>query len=340
MPTRFNHDFFVCVYKSEMSALDKALERFICMLVCWFAGATQTLLGRNGMVVANPKVQLEIVKGQPRFYMVCARCNQKKLATTDFFRATSVKGGDMCEWLERGPKGLPCFNNSMMRPCNTCYAQMRFEAIRVHNSVDFWQGLVNNYRHIAWQDAQAKYAQTLHGYVTGAPMKLLVAQAGHVLRIGLHDIEREHVTNGTKHDSDNHMLDTCEFDMAIVNVPQRSKIPDLRQAWIHMFEITLWMLVDKLETITAAMQENWSKKPREVGVTLIQKHEPSKYVIQLRRLHVRYALGRMVRCHKQCDKRAKRPEGNATAQGYFDVLCLHDWRCAVCHVPLTLCDDT
>lgn len=280
---------------------------------------------------------IEHTPGQVLVFITCNICKVKKQALPEHYRPGNVKG-NIHEWLKRGKHGLPNYRNT----CRMCVAKKDTDAVRVPDSSLFWQKAAYAYKSIYWKDAMAKFAHTLYGFVTGLPKCHMLARSDHMLTIGFHDLEREHVANGTKHDTTKHMLETCEFDLAIFNVRQGKKIPDLRAAWIAMYLVTICVLVspDAVVTITNDIEAMWGMTPMQVGVTASRTHENAEYEKQCRRLHPRYALGSMARIHRNVDRRANRVEGDATAEGYMDVARVHDWRCAVCMSPLTLCDDT
>ncbi len=273
--------------------------------------------------------------------MLCVECNVIKPRFNEFFsRSKSV---NMEQWMKY-PPGLEPFHNSKKYPCRLCNAAL-LAALSRETPLGYFNTIAQKYS-FSSQDLLNMYKSIERGLVSDMPAKFLFAQRCHPLKVGVHEISRENWDNGKKHDRKDHKLDNCTLDLAYKNVPQRDRIPDLIAAVTQTYAATINHFSSPARVVDQMQADHlefyvkwWTMTPVDFDIVL-SRTSPREYRSQLMKLHLRTIIGVMCAKHKYIDKSERRDlmEGDeqSTAKSYFQILCDHYCKCAICYAYLTV----
>ncbi len=274
--------------------------------------------------------------------MMCVVCNVIKPRSIDFFFIN--KSTDMEQWMKQRLPGLEPFRNSDKTPCKLCYP--RVNTLYRETPRGYFNVLAGNYNFTS-QDLLNLYKNLERGLVSDMPAKFLFAQIGHPLKVGVHEIVRENWDNGKNHNQKDHKLENCVLDLAVKNVQQRDRIPDLIAAVTRTYASTIdhfslptsvvkQMQADHLELYV----KRWAMTPADVGIVRVRFSSQTEYITKLREVHLRTIIGQMCTQHKHNDKTKGRElmeeDVQCTAESYFQILCDNYCQCSVCYCALTV----
>jgi len=267
----------------------------------------------------QPRVWQLTANGEGAFFMRCVGCDVVKPALPSHFVISHGKTRFLAS-----ASGQENYNNSPAYPCKVCWA--RLSAIR-NATVDGWvRNTMHKYKRLRADDTTT-YGTKAEGWfwecwrAQGGDFD--VVDGKHVItraarctisnvELAVGGIHLEFCASVNNRDVANkgeHRADDCELICAALNVQQQHEdIKDLGAAFRALVEAD-----DAADAPSAAADEaarraeielNWSRSPKENGVTASRTHDTAAYWAQMGDLHLARICSKMATNHRQTDLEA------------------------------------
>ena len=287
---------------------------------------------------------------QPIAFMTCVKCGEVKPRTCEYWGRAGVKG-DFEKWF--GSYGLPSFKTSCKMCAASQWAHECSSDLQTDNN--FWSRMGALLGATCTTAAlQAKWDKTLgtarargglfcYEVAYGLHFELLSLRANARLIVSPHDMAMAHRLTGEKYNSKHHHIDHIAFGCGLGNVPQRDHIEHLSFAQLDMYaDVFKYSLLayGEAQRVGEVYLKNvflpkYYQSPKQNGVTASSSKNRAEYETQRYHRHPPIILSRMVARHKNGDRKAQRPVGDASIDGYLKILIDTKFVSAVTHTPLT-----
>lgn len=212
--------------------------------------------------------------------------------------------------------------------------------------------LLQRFHPLAWHyplitgvQLREKYLSLDYLPITGIPKAYASLESNHALSLGIHDIEREHITTGKKYNRENHTIDGITIDFAFANVPQHNKIPSLEEAYKDLYKRMIENANDPEGARSRAKEQFekvfrwWHSTPKDCGVTACPTKQKKEYDLQCSEMHVFKLFTTRAASYNGTDTACNREMKELmTAAELFRVYRDQVGVCVFSHLPLTMKD--
>jgi len=297
----------------------------------------------------QPRVWQLTANGKGAFFMRCVGCDVVKPALPSHFTIAEGKAAFLVS-----ASGHETYHNSPSTPCKVCFARL---LAKRDATVDGWvRRTMSHYKHMRARNTKM-YGTKAEGWfwerwrAQGGDFD--VVDGKHVItsaaRCAITDVEIAvggihvefcaSVNNRDVANKGDHRVEDCELICAALNVQQQHEdIKDLGAAFRALVEAD-----DAADAPSAAADEaarraeielNWSRSPKENGVTASRMHDTAAYGAQRDDCHLARICGKKAREHRKTDREA----GLANDLTAADIVAmLHALpRCAYSRALLTI----
>lgn len=282
--------------------------------------------------------------GYPVQYTKCVKCNEFKPRIPVYFILNHLCN-NYTDWLNKTKIGCEYFYNSNSSPCKQCRGIRETNKKQTDSNI-FW-GLMGNRYGMNGNELKKLFDNQTIGPISGVLCKYMIQCSHSNLTVGVHDLERSHMTTDAKYYQKNHKIEHIVLDFAFINVAQRTKIDSLKICTIDSYKQTcIYVLnsdtIPEEQNYIDETREWYSKTAKEVDVPTMKKNDINSVKMYYKELDAKYLpriLSNFVRRSNVYDNRAKRDNDIPREEhiGYLlDTLFSYKHRCDVCKVLLTI----